>query len=180
MNKLNEIVEKEPLPAVDSEHGQELPVLGELYLAGPDLPICSPSFLAKKQVSYSAVLVTGFYAAIPAMYAAYLMGRIDADVFLLYSLLLLIIWTVGLVAAVGTGRAGDWLRGERTLRAWRTVIGIPMLVIFGLDVLYEWDRGPLIVWVTAVVTVAALIIVGYLTGMRREEQVGPEKVLPQS
>jgi len=43
MNKLNEIVEKEPLPAVDSEHGQELPVLGELYLAGPVLPICSPS-----------------------------------------------------------------------------------------------------------------------------------------
>jgi len=126
------------------------------------------------------VLVTGFYAAIPAMYAEYPMGRIDADVFLLYSLLLLIIWTVGLVAAVGTRRAGDSLRGERTLRAWRAVIGIPMLVIFGLDVLYAWARGPLIVWVTAVVTVAALIIVGYLTGMRREEQVGPELVLPQS
>ena len=100
-------------------------------------PFAALPYLAKKQVSYGAVLVTGFYAAIPAMYAAYLMGRIDADVFLLYSLLLLIIWTVGLVAAVGTGRAGDWLREERTLCAWRTVIGILMLVIFGLDVLYE-------------------------------------------
>jgi uncharacterized membrane protein YhaH (DUF805 family) len=99
---------------------------------------------------------------------------------LLFTLLLLIIWTVGLVAAVGTRRAGDWLRGERTLRAWRAVIGIPMLVIFALDVIYDWDRGPWIVWVTAAVTVAALVIVGYLTGIRREEQVGPEKVLPQN
>jgi len=155
-------------------------VLGPLYIILLGLGVWAVAGMARKNVSYSAVLVTGFYAAIPAMYAEYLMGRIDADVFLLFTLLLLIIWTVGLVAAVGTRRAGDWLRGERTLRAWRAVIGIPMLLVFALDVIYEWDRGPLIVWVTAVVTVVALLVVGYLTGMRREEQVGPEKVLPQN
>jgi uncharacterized membrane protein YhaH (DUF805 family) len=151
-----------------------------IYIILLGLGVWSATSLAKKQVSYSAVLITGFYAAIPALYGEYLMGRIDANVFLLFTLLLLIIWTVGLVAAVGTRRAGDVLRGERTLRAWRALIGIPMLVIFALDFLYQWDRGPLIVWVTAAVTVAVLLIVGYLTGIRREEQLGPEKLLPRS
>lgn len=155
-------------------------VLGPLYIILLGLGVWAVASLAKKQVSYSAVLITGLFAAIPAMYAEYLMGRIGADAFLLFTLLLLILWTVGLVAAVGTRRAGDLLRGERTLRAWRAVIGIPMLVIFALDALYQWDRGPLIVWVTAAVTVAALVIVGYLSGIRREAQVGPEKALPQS
>jgi hypothetical protein len=148
-------------------------VLGPLYIMLLGLGVWAVASMAKKQVSYSAVLITGFYAAIPAMYAEYLMARIDADVFLLFTLLLLIIWTVGLVAAVGTRRAGDLLRGERTLRAWRAVIGLPMLVIFALDVLYSWDRGPLIVWVTAVVTVAALVVVGYLTGMRLGKEAEP-------
>jgi len=155
-------------------------VLGPLYITLLGLGVWAVASMAKKNISFNAVLVTGFYAAIPAMYAEYLMGQIDADVFLLFTLLLLIIWTVGLVAGVGTRRAGDWLRGERTLRAWRAVIGLPMLVIFALDVIYDWDRGPLIVWVSAAVTVATLVIVGYFTGMQREEKVGPEKVLPQS
>ncbi len=155
-------------------------VLGPIYIILLGLGVWAVANMAKKEISFSAVLVTGFYAAIPAMYGEYLMGRIDADVFLLFTLLLLIIWTVGLVAAVGTRRAGDWLRGERTLRAWRAAIGLPMLVIFALDVIYEWDRGPVIVGVTAAVTVAALVIVGYLTGIRREVKVGQEKVLPQS
>ncbi len=155
-------------------------VLGPLYIILLGLGVWAAASMTKKNVSYSAVLITGFYAAIPAMYAEYLMGRINADVFLLFTLLLLIIWTVGLVATVGTRRAGDWLRGERTLRAWRVVIGIPMLVIFALDVIYDWDRGPLIVWVIAAVTVVALVVVGYLTGIRREKQAASGKVLPQS
>jgi uncharacterized membrane protein YhaH (DUF805 family) len=155
-------------------------VLGPIYIVLLGLGVWAVASMTKKHVSYSAVLITGLFAAIPAMYGEFLLEQIDAGVFLLFTLLLLIIWTVGLVAAVGTRRAGDWLRGERTLRAWRAVIGIPMLVIFALDGLYQWERGPLIVWVTAAVTVVVLLIVGYLTGMRREEQVGPEKVLPQN
>jgi hypothetical protein len=155
-------------------------VLGPIYIILLGLGVWAAASMTKKHVSYSAVLITGFFAAIPAMYGEYLMEQINAGVFLLYTLLLLIIWTVGLVAAVGTRRAGDWLRGVRTLRAWRAVIGVPMLVIFALDAFYQWERGPLIVWVTAAVTVVVLLIVGYLTGMRHEKQVGPEKVLPQN
>ena len=155
-------------------------VLGPLYIILLALGVWAVASMTKKTISYSAVLITGFFAAIPTIYAEYLMGRIDADIFLLFTLTLLIIWTVGLVAAAGTRRAGDLLRGERTLRAWRALIGIPMLLIFALDLIYQWDRGPWIVWVTAAVTVVTLVVVGYLTGMRREEQVGPEKVLPQS
>lgn len=155
-------------------------VLGPLYIMALGLGVWAIASTAKKKVSYSAVLTTGFFAAIPALYAEYLMARINADVFLLFTLLLLIVWTVGLVAAVGTRRAGDLLRGERTLRAWRAVIGLPMLVIFALDIIYHWERGPMIVWATAVVTMGALVVVGYLTGMRLEPQAVPRKASPQS
>lgn len=154
-------------------------ILGPIYIALLGLVVWGIASLARKKVSYSAVLITGFFAAIPALYGEYLMARIDADVFLMFTLLLLIVWTVGLVAAVGTRRPGDWLRGERTLRAWRAAIGYPMLIIFALDVYYQWDRGPAIVWTTAVATVAALLVVGYLTGIRVEAQETPGKVLPQ-
>lgn len=103
--------------------------------------------------------------------------EIEADAFLLFTLLLLIIWTVGLVAALGRRLAGDWLRGERARRA---VIGVPMLVVFALDVIYQWERGPLIVWATAAMTLIALLVVGYLTGMRHEQEEVAGKVLPQS
>lgn len=155
-------------------------VLGPLYIILLGLGVWAVTGIAKKKVTFGAVLTTGFYAAVPAMYAQYLLTRIGVDAFLLFTLLLLITWTVGLVAAVGERRAGDWLRGERILRAWRALIGLPMLVILALDVLYQWERGPAIVWVTAVLTVAALVAVGYQTGMRQEEQVGPEKPAIQS
>lgn len=153
-------------------------VLGPLYIVLLGLAVWGLASIMKKNVGYSAVLITGFFAAIPALYGEYLMARIDADVFLLYTLLLLIVWTVALVAAVGTRRPGDLLRGERALRAWRALIGVPMLVIFALDVIYSWDRGPTIVWVTAAVTIAILLVVGYLTGMRTEKHEAPEKLAP--
>lgn len=149
-------------------------ILGPIYLVLLALGVWAVASLFKRSIGFSPVLITGFFAAIPALYGEYLMRRIDADFFLLYTLLLLMVWTVGLVSAVGTRRPGDILRGERTLRAWRAVIGFPMLIIFALDVVYNWNNGPVIVWMTAVVTVVALVVVGYLTGMRLEprEEVG--------
>ncbi len=46
MNEINEIIEKEPLPAVESAYWQEQPSLGELYLAGPVLTYLQPLVLS--------------------------------------------------------------------------------------------------------------------------------------
>ena len=48
-------------------------VLGPIYIILLGLGVWAVTRMAKKQVSYSAVLITGFYAAIPAMYGQYLM-----------------------------------------------------------------------------------------------------------
>ena len=58
MNENNEIIEKEPLPAVKSADWQEQPSLGELYLAGPVLPISSPSFYrnAARRPAFAALV----------------------------------------------------------------------------------------------------------------------------
>lgn len=155
-------------------------VLGPLYIAILALGVWAFANGFKRDIDMGAVLVTGFFAAVPALYAEYLLARVNLDVFLLYTLILFIIWTVALVSAVGTRRPGDVLRGERTLRAWRALIGIPMLIIFALDVVYRWPNGPQIIWVTAAITVTILLVVGYLTGIRQEEQELPGKLAKQS
>jgi hypothetical protein len=155
-------------------------VLGPLYIIILAVGVWAFANMFKKDIEFSPVLVTGFFAAIPALYAEYLLARVDLDFFLLYTLMLFIIWTVALVAAVGTRRPGDVLRGERTLRAWRALIGVPMLIVFALDMVYRWQNGPQIVWLTAIVTVAALVVIGYLTGMRLEPSEEAGKLAKQS
>jgi hypothetical protein len=67
------------------------------------------------------------------------------------------------------------------LRAWRALIGLPMLVVFGLDAIYQWTNGPLILSLTALVTLGVLVIVGAYTGglLTPAGNDGTSKIAPQ-
>jgi hypothetical protein len=109
-----------------------------------------------------------------------LLDRTNAEFFGMFTLILLVFWAFGLVAAVGYRQSGHWLRGVRSLRPWRAAIGIPMLVVFALDMIYRWHDGPTILWITAGVTAIVLIAVSYQTGMGRETVSGDGKIAPQA
>jgi hypothetical protein len=108
--------------------------------------------LAQRHVDFGTVLATGLYAIVPATYAHYLLDRVRIDFFGMFTLLLLVAWAIGLVAAAGERHPGDFLRGKRPLRPWRALLGIPMLVLFILDVVFKWTHGAAIVWIAAIVT----------------------------
>lgn len=154
-------------------------MIAPLYIALLALIVWGVATLFKRSVNFSAVLITGFFAAVPALYAEYLLRRIDVGFLLMYTLMLLVFWTVALVAAVGTRREGDLLRGMRSLRAWRSFIGVPMLIVFALEIMFDWARGDLIAWGVAVVTVVALVAVGYFTGPLAAPRGDAGKVAPQ-
>jgi hypothetical protein len=89
---------------------------------------------------------------VPATYAHYLLDRAEFDFFGMFTLLLLAGWSISLVAAVGKRQPGNFLRGQRPLRAWRALIGLPMLIVLVLDAIYQWPNGAEITWLTAVLT----------------------------
>ncbi len=119
--------------------------------------------LVKSGTRFETILIAGIYAIIPAIYGEHLLAGFGISFFGIYSLILLTAWGIALVAALGK-RGGGLLRGERPLRGWRAWIGAPMLIAFALDSIYAWPNGKLIVCSIAIVTFAALLIVGILTG----------------
>lgn len=119
------------------------------------------------------------FAVVPAIAVHYLLDRVAMDFFGLFTLLLLLGWSVSLVAAAAERQAGDFLRGERPLRAWRTLIGIPLLVVLALDAIYEWPNGAAIVWLTAVVTFLILFTLELLTAQTAIPTMKPGAVASQ-
>lgn len=152
--------------------------LGLVYIALWAIVVWLAAVQIKPGLGFGPVLATGLYAAVPATYARYLLDRVDIDFFGLFTLLLLAGWGVSLVAAAGERQAFDFLRGQRPLRAWRALIGLPLLVVLALDVIYQWVNGAAMVWVTAVLTFLILFALELLTaqsGAAESGQVAPQE-----
>ena len=131
-------------------------ILRFVYVALLALVVWVVAAQVKPGVGFVPVLTTGVLAVVPATYAHYLLDRVEMDFFGLFTLLLLLGWGVSLAAAVGERQVGDFLRGQRPLRAWRALIGIPMMAVLVLDAIYKWSNGAAIVWLTAVITYLVL------------------------
>lgn len=129
------------------------------YIVLLSLVVWGGASLIRRNTSFGPVLTTGLYAAIPAIYVHYLLGKVGVSFIGLFTLLLLPVWIVALIAALGK-RDGGLLRGERPLRGWRALIGVPMLSIFALDVIFSWPKGVFVVWPVAALTFIVLVAVG--------------------
>jgi hypothetical protein len=119
--------------------------------------------LVRSNTGFGSILITGLYAIVPATYGHYLLGQFNVRFFGLYTLLLLSVWAIGLVAVLGE-RDGGLLRGERSLRGWRALIGVPMLIVFALDLIFSWTNGAVIIGSIALITFIALGVVSRQLG----------------
>jgi hypothetical protein len=125
------------------------------------------------EAKYLSVWVIGVYATVPAVYGARLLQRIGVTFCGMPVLLLLVIWAVGLAAALLERQSGI-MGAERPLRSWRALIGLPMLVVLALDAILAWPSGPLVVGVVTVLTLSALAAVGLWPILgAREAQAAP-------
>ena len=89
---------------------------------------------------YGPVFAIGIYALVPATYGARVLTRLGISFCLMPILLHLAVWAVGLMAAFAETREGI-LKGGRSLRPWRALVGVPMLLILALDAIFTWPRG---------------------------------------
>lgn len=128
-----------------------------IYIIMIGLLLWGITALLQRDHGFRPVLIVGLYALVPALYADYLLGRLGIDFFGMYTIILLVIWGVGLVAALAERREG-FLYEERPLRAWRALIGVPMVLILALDSVINWETGALIIWIVVLLTFVAIWI----------------------
>lgn len=155
-------------------------VMGLAYITLLAFIVWGVAALAQRNVGFSPVMTTGLFAVVPAVYAHYLLDRVGVDFFGMFTLLLLAGWGISLVAAVGKRQSGDFLRGKRPLRAWRALFGIPMLVLFVLDAVYQWTNGAAIVWIAAVVTYLWLFGIELNSVSTEIQPDESDKIVPQN
>ncbi len=119
------------------------------------------TMIFQRDVSYVSVFVVGIYALVPAVYINYLFDQISLSFCSSQTLILLAFWAFGLAMALPL-RKGDLLAGQRTLRGWRTLIALPLLLALILHAIISFSFGPAILWGLAIITLLALITVSYL------------------
>jgi hypothetical protein len=103
------------------------------------------------------VLITGLYAMVPATYLYYLLGLAGVKFFGLHALLLILAWVI----ALWVGLSGD--RDKRieldpTRDFIQLVIALPVLIAMALNMIFDWNRAALYLWLLAVITLAALVL----------------------
>ena len=147
------------------------------YVTMLALPIWGIVALFRRNAGFGPILIAGLYAIAPAVYAHYLLGLIGLRFVFLQTLIFLPMWAVALLAAFVEPGSG-FLGGERPLRAWRVLIGVPLLLIIAVNVLISWPKMAYVAWPLAILTFIALVVVGLLTAgiMARAKQTEPETV----
>jgi hypothetical protein len=148
------------------------------YLALVGLIVWGIAALIRRGTNFRPVYITGLYVIVPTFYARFLLAQASLSFFGLFTLLLLPLWTIALVAVLAPRRAGvipysigAHLRTERPLRAWRALIALPLLVNVALEAIFEWGSWYLI-------SPLAMLTVGTLLAASLWPLVRTQKVQP--
>jgi hypothetical protein len=133
-----------------------------IYLTFLALIVWGVISLFRVNASYGFVLTVGIFAFVPVIYLIDIIDRLGRSFFLLQTLLLLVVWGLGLYAALAKN-GQDFLGPDRPLRSWRALVGIPMLVILALDAMFIWNNGGWFDLFAVAITFVALVGVGLYT-----------------
>jgi len=112
--------------------------------------------LIKPNTGFGPIIITGLYAIVPAIYIAHLLSRSNLTFPGLQTFFLLVFWTIGLLVNFADVK---FLAAEPPLRLWTALIGIPMLILFSVDVFWQFPDpyDKITLWVLALLTGLALI-----------------------
>jgi hypothetical protein len=146
-------------------------VIRLIYLTFLALIVWGVVSLFHINASYGFVLTVGIFAFVPVIYLIDIIDRLGRSFFLLQTLLLLVVWGLGLYAALAKNGL-DFLGPDRPLRSWRALIGIPMLVILALDAIFTWNNGGWFDLFAVAITFVALVGVGLYTRPASEPESG--------
>ena len=98
---------------------------------------------------------------------ASLLSKAGLDFCGLFTFLLLVAWAAALVttasapnAAPGADTFLNYLRADRPVRAWRALIGLPLLLDLAGEAVFQWGI-PSLSWVLALATFGILVGIGF-------------------
>ena len=130
-----------------------------MYIAMAALIMWGVVSMLKPNTGFGPVIVTGLYAVIPAIYFSHLFTRSGLGIPGLQTLFLMIFWTIGLVACLTQIHS---LPDDQPLRLWTAFVGLPMLILYIVDMFWQIPApyGSISLWAVTVLTTLAL------TGLR--------------
>lgn len=124
--------------------------------------------LLKPGTGFSPIIITGLYAIVPAIYLSYLLSRAGLSFPGLQTFFLLVFWTIGLLSNFLNTK---FITEDRPLRLWTALIGIPVLIVYVVDmfVTFPSPYGVAALWAVSLLTGAIII------GLRLYLRFKPQK-----
>ncbi len=112
--------------------------------------------LAKPNTGFGPIIISGLYAIVPAIYFSHLFSRAGVSFPGLQTFFLMIFWTAGLILCLADLK---FLPDDQPLRLWTALIGLPMLILYSADMIWQIPApyGAPILWVVTFLTVLVLV-----------------------
>jgi hypothetical protein len=123
--------------------------------------------LIKPNTGFGPIIITGLYAIVPAIYLSHLFSRSGFGLPGVQTFFLLLFWVIGLAVNFMDIR---FLNEERPLRLWTALIGLPMLLLYTVDLFWQFPSpyGPVVLWIITLLT--GLVLVGLRFYFRSKDQ----------
>jgi len=112
--------------------------------------------LMRPNTGFGPVIITGLYAIVPAIYLSHLFSRSGIGLPGLQTLFLLGFWVIGLVASFVDLNDTE----GRPMRLWTALIGLPMLILFVVDLFWNFPSTGGLVALWGVTLLTGLTLVG--------------------
>jgi hypothetical protein len=107
--------------------------------------------LIKPNTGFGPIIISGLYAVVPAIYFSHLFSRSNFTFPGVQTFFLLIFWTMGLVVNFVDI---PFFTQERPLRLWTALIGLPMLILYIVDIFWQFPipYGAIALWGVTLLT----------------------------
>jgi len=129
--------------------------------------------LIKPNTGFGPIIITGLYAIVPAIYFSHLFSRSSFSFPGLQTFLLLVFWVIGLVVNFADIK---FFSDDRPLRLWTALIGLPMLLLYILDIFWQFPHPYDTIALWAVTLLTGLVLAGLRLFFRFKGQQ-PERPL---
>ncbi|MBI5951567.1 MAG: DUF1189 family protein [Chloroflexi bacterium] len=133
--------------------------------------------LLKPNTGFGLVINTGLYAVVPAFYLSHLLSRSDVSFPGLQTFFLLMFWIANLAIYISDIK---FFTSEQPLRLWTALIGLPMLLLYIVDVFWQLPSpyGVALLWVISILT--GLVLIGlrlYFRFTGQKPEVPPSEII---
>lgn len=123
--------------------------------------------LIKPNTGFGTIIITGLYAIVPAVYLSHLFSRSGLGLPGMQTFFLLLFWVMGLVANLAETK---FFTDDRPLHLWTALIGLPMLLLYIVDVFWQFPSPYDLVALWVVTLLTMLVFTGLRLYFRSQDQ----------